>query len=87
MLSLYILLGLCGLAGLVFLLEPLVRDEGDVRRLTGRLERYPDVELSAREKNTNDDAEPPHRCPHCGSEVERGYTFCGNCAEPLPVPA
>jgi hypothetical protein len=87
MLSLYILLGFCGLAGLVFLLEPLVRDEGDVRRLMGRLERYPDVELSTREENATDGATAPHRCPHCDSEVEQGYVFCGNCAEPLPVPA
>jgi hypothetical protein len=87
MLSLYILFGLCGFAGLVFLLEPLVRDEGDVRRLMGRLERYPDVELSTGGESAADGASPPHRCPHCGSEVERGYAFCGNCAEPLPVPA
>jgi hypothetical protein len=88
MLALYILTALCALAGLVFLLEPLVRNEGDLRRLMGRLERYPDVGLSRHEENAADGtAEPLQRCPHCGEEVERGYVFCGNCAGPLPTPA
>ncbi|WP_336135020.1 zinc ribbon domain-containing protein [Natronomonas amylolytica] len=87
MLHLSVLFALCGLAVVGFLLEPLVRDEGTVMPLMARLERYPDAEMPTREGESVDNATAPRRCPHCGSEVEQGYVFCGNCAGPLPVPA
>jgi hypothetical protein len=95
MLSLYILLGLCGLAGLGFLLEPLVRDEESLGSLTTRPDSSlrsdaptnapTDAPTETRERTTT--AEPGRRCPHCGADVEQGYVFCGTCAGPLPTPA
>jgi hypothetical protein len=88
MLHIYVLLAVSGLALVGFLLEPFLREEEAVMPLMARLERYPDAEIPTRGAAGDRDADAgPRCCPHCGSEVERGYVFCGNCAGPLPVPA
>lgn len=98
MLAVYLLVAFCGLAGAVFLLEPLVRDEDDITPLTTRYGRHSrtdrrpqtdDPEVSTCEQNPTEHANSSgttRHCPHCGDDVEQGYVFCGNCAGPLPTP-
>jgi hypothetical protein len=98
MLALYLLVAFCGLVGAVFLLEPLVRDEDDLTPLTTRYGRCSrtdhrlqtdDSAVSTHEEGSTDHgvtSRAGRSCPHCGSDVEQGYVFCGNCAGPLPTP-
>jgi hypothetical protein len=60
-----------------FLLEPLVRDEEDLKPLDRRRERgRSETELEVERMTVQ-------CCRHCGRNVNGEYAFCGGCARPV----
>jgi|GEM_PF-2573160 hypothetical protein len=65
-----------------FLLEPLVREADALNPLDRRREwGRPDVEATI---ECELEGTAVRCCRHCGQDVRQEYTFCGECARPVP---
>lgn len=59
-------------------LEPLVRPRSGIRKLAGP--ESPTQTAASRDVAPTDGT---RRCPHCDTEIDGEYAFCGACANPL----